>query len=121
VAYIEQQLRAAGVRGKVIPPHAILPRQAEMIYRQQIDAAVDRNLERLLAMDAIKAALADTFHPRMGLGRARRWIEQAFREDDTRSWRAVLEAKIRERLGQLSSDFEDRVRRNMIEAMGRIR
>jgi hypothetical protein len=121
VAYTERQLRAAGVRGKVIPPHAILPRQAEMMYRQQVDAAVDRTLERLLATDDIKDALADTFQPRMGLGQARRWIKQAFRKDDTRSWRAVLEAKIRERLGQLGIDFEDRVRRKMIEAMRRVR
>jgi hypothetical protein len=118
VAYIEQKLWRAGVRGKVTPPDDVLPRLARERYRQQMDAWVDRTMSALVSLDAIKASLAEAFESRFPLAEAWDWIEQAFAGDATLSWRAALDVKLRALLWEVSEEVETALRGKVIDVLG---
>jgi Histidine kinase-, DNA gyrase B-, and HSP90-like ATPase len=121
VAYIEEHLQQAEVRGKVIPPHNALPRLTREVYRQQMHAWVDRTLNALLSLDDIKNALAESLQPRFPLAEARHWIEQAFAANATLSWRAALESKLRGLLSEVSDEAEAALRGKVIDTIRRQR
>jgi hypothetical protein len=119
VAYIEQKLQRAGVRGKVIPPEDVLPRLTRQAYRDQMDVWVDHTLSALVALDAIKATLAEAFESRLPLAEARSWIEQAFADSPRLSWREALDAKLRGLLVEVSDDAKAALRAKVMDSMTR--
>jgi hypothetical protein len=106
VAYLEQKLQRAGVRGKVIPPDDMLPRLSREAYRQQVTRWVQRSIDELLAVDTIMDALAEAFEPRLPLEEARQWIEEAVARDTTLSWRDALDTKLRVLWLEVSEEAE---------------
>ena len=93
VAFIEQGLQAAGVRGKVVPPDDILTQTARAAYRGEIMALMDQHVDRLLNLERLKATLADTFMDRLPWANARQWVEEAFAENPTTRWRDGVETQ----------------------------
>jgi hypothetical protein len=104
VAYIEEQLQRAGVRGKVVPPDDVLLRLARELYRQEMDAWVDRTISELFSLDVIKDSLAEAFEGRFSFAEARSWIERAFAFNPSLSWRAALQHKFRSFLAEVSTE-----------------
>ena len=93
VEYIERKLKENDVRGKVIPPGDELPKLTKELYEQQMSEWVDDALADL--MSGIKRQLADEFANTYEPESAEQWITEGFRDDDVRSWREVLDSKLR--------------------------
>jgi hypothetical protein len=115
VAYIEEKLQRAGVRGKVIPPDDALPRLAREAYQHRMGVWVDHTVSELLAIEALKAALAEAFEHRFPLGEARSWIEQAFTARPMLSWRDALDTKLRGLLLEVSAEATVLLRAKVVE------
>ena len=69
IAYVERQLEAAGVRGKVIPPTDVVTQHARLVYEQEMGTLVDRVVQELIPIDRIKRAMAEQFRERISLAR----------------------------------------------------
>ena len=119
VAYIEEKLQRAGVRGKVIPPDDVLPRLTREAYRHRMDVWVDHTISALVSLDAIKARLAEEFESRFPLAEARSWIEQAFADSPRLSWREALDTKLRGLLLAVSDDAQAALRSKVMDSMAR--
>jgi hypothetical protein len=117
VAYIEQKLQQAGVRGKVIPPDAELPRLAREAYRQQFRAWADETLTELLAFDAITEQLADHFAGHIPFEEARQWIKEGFADYDTWSWRQALDRALDDHLEEIVDEAQILLRAKVIDAL----
>ena len=94
IAYIERKLEENGVRGKVIPPDDALKERREAMYREKVEGWVDDLIAEFLDTDALKDKMVEDFEERFGLDGARRWIEQGFEDDRSKSWRGVLEEEL---------------------------
>jgi hypothetical protein len=110
IAYTESGLREAGVRGKVIPPPDALLGQAEDVYRQALGAAVLDVLDCLLGTAALKDNLADQFRQRVPVEQARVWVEQAFAQDGSLSWKRAVSDRVATILRHHRGDLEAAVR-----------
>jgi hypothetical protein len=117
VAYIEEKLQRAGVRGKVIPPDDVLPRLTREAYRQRMDVWVDHTISAFVSLDAIKARLAEEFESRLPLAEARSWIEQAFADSPRLSWREALDTKLRGLLLAVSDDAQAALRSKVMDSI----
>jgi DNA topoisomerase VI subunit B len=106
IAYFERKLQANGVRGKVIPPAGQLKTLAKGIFRRLVDEQVAEELVRLLRVEEIKDLIANQLQGRVGLGDARQWIEQAFAEDISLSWREALTRKISSNLAECTTNMQ---------------
>ncbi len=115
VAYIEEKLQRAGVRGKVIPPDDALPQLAQEAYRQRITGWTRDIVDELLALDTIRDALAEAFAPRFPLEQARQWIEEALARKPTLSWRNALNTKLGAILREVSAEATAALRAKVVE------
>jgi hypothetical protein len=119
IAYTERKLAEAGVRGKVKPSAATLPSLVEGIYCDVLYPKIDAALAQVLGVDAIKAHLADNLRKRVRLNQASKWIDQAFKDDDSLSWREAVGRKVAEILRDRNSDLEAAVRKAVVETLSR--
>lgn len=100
ITYTEKQLRAAGIRGKVIPDDASLLELARKIYHGVAKDELSAALDQLLDRDHLLNELADSRTAKAKLASARRWIVAAIRNDPTTSWKSALRARCREMLAE---------------------
>jgi DNA topoisomerase VI subunit B len=117
VAYIEEHLAQAGVRGKVIPPHDTLAQLAQEAYRQQITRWTTSTIDELLGLDTIRDALAEALAPRFPLEEARQWIEEALARKPTLSWRDALDTKLRGLLLEVSAEATALLQAKVVERL----
>jgi DNA topoisomerase VI subunit B len=117
VAYTEQGLQAAGVRGKVVPPDEHLPFLAEGVYRMQIGNAAEDTLHELLSVEELRSDLADQFRGQLPLTKAREWIEEAHKDNSETHWRDAISAKVwgwaNESLGKIKDTLRDLISRKI--------
>jgi len=106
VDYIIQALRAAGMRGKVIPSEDALPGLTQLIYREAVDAAVRAAVARIVSTDDIVAQLVKTLQGRMGLQDSRKWIEDALAQVPSLSWRGAVNRHLSSALNKQSGEVE---------------
>ncbi|MDP8951312.1 MAG: hypothetical protein M3N18_03565 [Actinomycetota bacterium] len=113
IEYIERKLKEHGVRGKVIPPDGYLREKTAGKYADTIDAEVERVLNELLSAKRIKRIVRRAFRERHNLPDARRWIEEAFKEDGSLSWRVALDRKLAHRSGELRAEVREAVEKSV--------
>jgi hypothetical protein len=109
IEYIERKLEENGVRGKVIPPEEYLRKDTMDKYETTIDGEVERVLDELLSTERIKRIVRRAFKERHNLPDAHQWIEDAFKEDDSLSWRRAVDKKLTQRSGELRDDVREAV------------
>jgi hypothetical protein len=109
IEYIERKLEENGVRGKVIPPEEYLRKHTVEKYEATIDGEVERALDELLSTERIKRIARRAFKERHNLPDACQWIEDAFKEDDSLSWRRAVDKKLTQRSGELQAEVRDTV------------
>jgi DNA topoisomerase VI subunit B len=109
VAYIERRLGEEGVRGKVIPPPAELPRLAERLYQKLVGGAVDAALAHLLDIEAIKEQVTKDLLRNVPLDQARGWAEGGVAEDVTSSWDMAIGRKLQGILGGMAAEIMAKV------------
>ncbi len=109
IEYIERKLEEAGVRGKVIPPEEYLRKDTADKYETTIDGQVERALGEILSTERIKRIARRAFKERHNLHDAHQWIEDAFKEDDSLSWRRAVDKKLEQRSGELHAEVRDTV------------
>jgi len=117
VALVEEGLTAEGVFGKVIPPEEELYELAEGIYRDDHAAWVVEALKEVTELPAIQRVLAERFKEHFGLEEAWRYIQEAFEENDSLSWRAALKKMFAERQEEHADDLKKAVREEVVEAL----
>jgi hypothetical protein len=119
IAYIERKLKENGVRGKVIPPDEALKERRETMYREKVEGWVDEIIAEMLAIDELKAKMAEEFEERFKLQGARTWIETEFdKRDDSKSWRGALKGTLqRAYAAKHKPDFEEAVREYIRETV----
>ena len=110
---VERELEENGVRGKVIPPDGYLREKTAGKYADTIDAEVERVLDELLSAERIKRIVRRAFRERHNLPDSRRWIEEAFKEDGSLSWRTALEGKLARRSGELRAEVREAVEKTV--------
>lgn len=115
ISFLEKKLKAHGLDEKVIPPADDLAEQGAKHYQEQIAKWVEDKLAELLDLDDLKNAIAEQFEEAMQLSESRGWITEAFAKDRTQSWRAALDAAIRDRLDDRDDDLDDTLK-NEIKA-----
>jgi hypothetical protein len=94
IEYTENQLRASGVRGKVVPSAKQLPQLAEPIVRQIVGDHVYAVIHCLISADGIARQITDEFLESLPLNQARQWIEEGFAANPESAWNAVLDERI---------------------------
>jgi hypothetical protein len=104
IAYVERQLEAAGVRGKVIPPADVVTQHARLVYEQEVGTLVDRVVQDLIPIDRIKRATEAQFRERLPWHETRGWVETSLEETPTDSWRHALERKVQDAVGHLADE-----------------
>lgn len=109
IEYIERKLEENGVRGKVMPPEEYLRKDTTDKYETTIDGEVERVLDELLSTERIKRIVRRAFKERHNLPDAHQWIEDAFKEDDSLSWRRAVDKKLTQRSGELRDDVREAV------------
>jgi len=118
IEYIERKLEESGVRGKVIPPEDALKERREAMYREKVEGWVDDLIAEFLDTDALKDKMVEDFEERFGLDGARRWIEQGFEDDRSKSWRGVLEEELEKLyVDEHEDDMRDAVREHVRESV----
>jgi DNA topoisomerase VI subunit B len=118
VAYIERRLGEEGVRGKVIPPPAELPRLAERLYRQLVGGVADTALADLLKVETIKDRLAEELRQYVPLDQAREWAERGIVEDPACSWGKAIGRQVQSILVSRATEVMESVRRAVSAVLG---
>ncbi len=113
IEYIERKLEEHGVRGKVIPPDEYLREKTAEKYEDAIDGEVERVLEEILSAERIKRIVRRAFKERHNLPDARQWIEEAFKEDRSLSWRVAVERKLARRSEELRGEVREAVEKSV--------
>lgn len=106
IEYTENQLRASGMRGKVIPPDPQLPKLAEPMVHQIVGAHVYAVIHRLVSADGIARQIADGFLASLPLRQARQWIREGFAANPESAWNAVLDQRIRGVVSEKSVEID---------------
>jgi len=107
--YTEEQLKAVGVRGKVIPPKDVLQEKAEDMYTEQIEKAVDEAMAEVLSLDEIKEEFIEEFKDAIPLKQSQAWIKKAFKKDRAVSWDDALTAAIKRRSKKVVEKIDDQL------------
>jgi hypothetical protein len=110
VSYVDEGLQKAGVRGKVLPPADAMPGLALGIFRDNLDAEVDRHLAGLINLPAIKAQLAERLQGLAPADQALGWARTGIEADCTVSWREAVGAWVEENLRAASESVREAVR-----------
>jgi len=113
VQYVEQKLRENGIRPKVIPPDDELDWHVRQRYQFEVGYVVERIIDEVLASEHLKEQIASNIEASYGLEDARDWIEDGFDEDETLSWRRVVDS----RLEQLSHAHAPAIRERVLWEM----
>ena len=115
--YVERKLGEAGARGKVIPPDDELAKLAERMYRAKHSDYVEDAIQQVVSSGVIEEELADEFLEKFGLEHVWRYIEEAFKEDETLPGRDALEKRLDGIQEEHAEDLLDAVRRRITEAL----
>jgi hypothetical protein len=110
IAYIEGRLQDTGVRGKVIPPEAVLQTEARSIYHGTVARWAQRVIERLLPIATITEEIARHLTPDLAGSEARDWIDTAFAEDQTLNWQTPIHTEVATLVDDQADEIEDLVR-----------
>jgi len=117
IAYIEEKLAEKGVRPKVIPPDDEMGDLADEKYRDLSTGWIMEAVNELVIDKQFQQEIADEFIDKFNLGDARRYIEEGFEEDDSRSWREALEAKLEAIRGEHADEFKAAVEKKLRERL----
>lgn len=118
--FVERQLRANGVRPKVIAPESYLAESAGAMRDADIGLEVSLAVGEILDTDAIVEALLPRFRELYGVEDAaelREHIREAFIVCPHASWRGVLRRRIQEAGRSLREEIEAAVREEIISKL----
>ena len=106
VAFIEQGLQAAGVRGKVVPPENVLIERAQAAYRTEIGHMVEDVVARALAMGTLAQTIVDELMGQVSWSEARRWVDEDLAACPTARWLDGVETQARTSAAKASTAVE---------------
>jgi hypothetical protein len=104
IAYVESQLRKAGVRGKLVPPRDYLAEQVQEGYHEAMTGEIEELIQTLLNTDELIEQVAAAYACDVTVTAARRSIKAGQANDPTRSWRDLLRALIDEQVKARTED-----------------
>ena len=119
IDYVTEQLQAAGVRGKVIPPQEVVAEEARQVYEGDVQTLVDDVIRKLIPIADIERAVIAQFRDRLPWNETRTWVEETLAEQPTSAWRTALQRRVREALDEveeeITSAIEARVRAELAD------
>jgi hypothetical protein len=115
IAYVESQLRKAGVRGKLLPPNEYLSGQVQEGYHAAVVQEIEEHIKALLITDQLIEQVAAAYACDVTVTAARRHIKAGQANDRARSWRDLLEALIIDRVKARAE--EGRLRQAVLDAL----
>jgi len=117
VAYIERRLQETGVRGKVVPPDSVLRTEVHTGYRAELAVRVQREIERLLPIDAITTALARQMTPNIPGSEIRQWVDAALTTHPGQRWTAPVRNKVSALVWDQMDAIRTHIRTALIDAI----
>jgi hypothetical protein len=118
IEYVENQLRANGVRGKVIPADEHLPQLAEPLVHKLVENHVEGVILHLVSADGIACKIAEGILETHSLDQARQWIEEGFAANLESAWDVVLVNRLRGVIGEESKKIKAKVLKELKRAVG---
>jgi hypothetical protein len=118
IEYTENQLRANGVRGKVIPADEHLPQLAEPLVHKLVEKHVEGLILHLVSADEIARKIAEGILETHSLDEVRQWIEEGFAANLESAWDGVLVNRICCVIGEQSKKIKAKVLKELKRAVG---
>jgi hypothetical protein len=117
IEYVENQLRANGVRGKVIPPDRLLTLLAEMDFSDMVKNEVKAVILRLTSADERGRKIAKEILTPELLAQARQWIEEGFAANPESAWDGVLVDRFHRVIAERSDKIDAKVQKELKKAI----
>jgi hypothetical protein len=114
IEYIEGKLKANNAQGKVIPPDKELKDLVNEFYEDKALKMASDVIVEELKIDAMKKRIIKKIRKKVQLDCARQWIEDAFQEDDSQSWKSASQKKLDGILSELDDDFKNAVKKELL-------
>lgn len=121
IEYIDKKLKESEAVGKVIPsPGEELQKLVGDFYDEKALKIVGDMILDELKIEEIKARIVDRISGKVPLKDALKWIEDAFEEDDSQSWKDASKDKLDDILSDLDKDFEKAARKELKDFTSKI-
>jgi Topoisomerase 6 subunit A/Spo11, Toprim domain len=114
MAYVEEQLRAHGIRPKYVPPEDELEELVAQEFEREMEFRVGMVIDRLVDKRAIVTTVTEEMRERLQLEDAEPFIRERFEERPTASWSGVVDAEHRRRARAAREEIEDLVRETLV-------
>ena len=110
MAYVEERLRASGIRGKYMSPEDELEELVASDFEADIEYRVASAVNDLVDKDAIVTEVTEVLRGRLQVSEPAAFIRESFEADPYRSWSDVIDEEHRWRTREAGEEITELVR-----------